>query len=66
MASERMQDRIRRRVVVISEQMALETDPIKLARMNGALSMLTIAMAMQDDRNAQQLLDRARTLRAKD
>lgn len=63
--SARTKSRINRQARIIAEDMVDEEDFVNLIRMNGALAILNMALAMEKDTHAEQLVDKARKLRVK-
>ncbi len=56
-------DRINRQARIIADEMVGEEDSISLIRMNSALSILSMALGMETDQQANLLLGKARKLK---
>jgi hypothetical protein len=57
--------RINRQAKIIAEDMIDEEDFVNLIRMNGALAVLNMALGVETDNQANQLVAKARKLRTK-
>ena len=58
-------NRVNRQAKLIAEDMVDEEDIFRLVRMNGALAILSMALGMETDADANLLVTKARKLRTK-